>query len=197
MVTCVPFPQIQFSSWLNSELADPVGTRHLVSGSFAYNKLLGTGCDFSMAFDGLTLDAGASEPFVGSDVAVVNICIPNMGELQASGLTGAVYNMRFWLPAGSGTVLDEPGNHLQFTTSSQWTPNFVFPSGDGQQFLTALPSQFNVRRIDGRNELLSYNDENVSEFIYMRIFLDADFPIGTFGACGSGIFRPRLTYDFY
>jgi hypothetical protein len=150
-----------------------------------------------MAFNNLILNAGENEPFVGSDVAVVNFCVPNMGTLQASGLFGAVYNMRLWLPAGSGTVLDLPGNHLQFTTSSQWNPNLVFPSGAGQQFLTTLPSQFNVRRIDGQNELVSFNDANVSEFVYMRIFLDENFPLGEFGACGSGIFRMRLTYDFY
>ena len=196
MVLNIPFPVIQFSSWDNSELADPVGTRHLVSGAFAYDKLLGTGCGLAMAFNGLILDANAGQPFVGSNVAVVNISVPNFGELQASGLE-AVYNMRIWIPAGSGSVIDLPGTHLQFETSGVWLPNLSFPSGAGQPFLRTLPTQFNVRRIDGRAELLSYNDQNVSEYIYMRIFLDADFPTGTFGICGSGILRPRLTFDFY
>ncbi len=197
MSSGIPFPEIQFSSWRNDELSDPNGTRHLVSGHFAYTKLVGRGCGESLVFDGLVLNAGSNEPFVGSDVVVLNVSIPNFGELSASGVT-ALYNMRLWIPAGSGTVLDElPGIHLEFQTNTAWIPNLVFPSGGGQEFLRELPSQFNVRRIDGRAELLSFNNENVSEWIYMRMFLDATFPLGTFGACGSGVLRPRLTFDFY
>jgi hypothetical protein len=192
----VPFPEFQFSSWDNTELADPIGTRHLVSGAFAYDKLLGKGCGLAMPFNGLVLNAAESEPFVGSDVAVINISIPNMGELQASGLS-AIYNMRLWVPTGSGSVIDTPGAHLEFLTSGVWTANVDFPSGHGQEFLRTLPTQFNVRRIDGLNELTSYNDENVSEYVYMRMFLDERFPLGTFGICGSGTLRPRLTVDFY
>lgn len=192
----VPFPDIQFSSWRNDELADPLGTRHLVSGHFAYIKQVATGCDDSLVFPNLTLNAGDNDPFVGSDIIVLNVSVPNFGELQASGLT-AIYNMRLWAPDGSGTILALPSTHLQFQTNPLWTPNLSFPSGAGQQFLGTLPTQFNLRRVDGRSELLSYNDDNVSEWIYMRLFLDAGFPVGTFGACGSGTFRLRLTYDFY
>lgn len=192
----VPFPDIQFSSWRNDELADPLGTRHLVSGHFAYIKRVATGCDDSLVFPNLTLNAGDNDPFVGSDIIVLNVSVPNFGELQASGLT-AVYNMRLWAPDGSGTILALPSTHLQFQTDPLWTPNLSFPSGAGQQFLGTLPTQFNLRRVDGRSELLSYNDDNVSEWVYMRLFLDGGFPVGTFGACGSGTFRLRLTYDFY
>jgi len=105
--------------------------------------------------------------------------------------------MRMWIPAGSGTVLDLPGSHLQFLVSGLWVPNLSFPSGAGQQFPTTLPETANLFRADGFNGLNGYNDNNVSQFIYMRLFLDANFPIGTFGICGSGILRPRLTFDFY
>lgn len=196
MSSGVPFPDLQFSSWRNSELADPIGTRHLVSGAFAYDKLLGRGCINALTFNSLQLDASSNQPFVGSDIAVFNVSVPNFGELQASGLE-AVYNMRLWIPAGSGTVLDLPGSHLEFQTSGAWVPNLNLPSGAGQEFLDELPSQFNLQRFDGRGELLSFNDENVSEFVYMRLFLDADFPLGDFGVCGSGLLRIRLTFDFY
>ena len=196
MSSGVPFPEIQFSSWDNTELADPIGTRHLVSGAFAYDKLVGKGCDLAMAFNGLRLNAGENEPFVGSDVAVINISVPNMGELQASGLTN-VSNMRLWIPAGSGSIIDTPGSHLEFFTSGVWVPNVDFPSGHGQEFLRTTPTQFNVRQIDGRAELISFNDEEVSEYVYMRMFLDDRFPLGTFGLCGSGTLRSRLTFDFY
>lgn len=190
----VPFPIIQFSSWDNTELADPIGTRHLVSGAFAYDKLLGLGCGLAMAFNGLKLDT--TQPFIGSDVAIINMSVSNMGELQASGLN-AVYNMKLWIPAGSGSVIDTPGAHLEFFTSGQWVPNVDFPSGHGQQFLRTLPTQFNVRQNAGRAELTSYTDDETSEYVYMRIFLDERFPLGTFGICGSGSLRPRLTFDFY
>ena len=196
MPLTVPVPQIQFSSWNNSEYADPAGTRHLVSGAFAYDKLLGTGCANAMSFSNLKLNLTNNEPFIGSDIKVVNVSVPNFGTLQASGLS-AVYNMRLWLPAGSGTAIALTGASLQFHTSGVWVPNMSFPSGHGQTFLSTLPTQFNVRRIDGRSELLSFNDQNVSEWIYMRLFLDSDFPTGTYGVCGSGLLRPRLTFDFY
>jgi hypothetical protein len=196
MVSGVPIPEVQFSSWRNSELADPIGTRHLVSGAFAYDKLIGSGCDLSLSFNELVLRQNDNEPFVGSDVAVVNVSFPNFGELQASGLN-AVYNMRMYIPQGQRDVLDLDGIHLQFQTSGVWTPNFTFPSGAGQQFSGVLPNQFNLRRIDGAAEITSFNDANVSEYIYMRLFLDRNFPVGTFGVCGSGALRPRLTFDFY
>jgi hypothetical protein len=196
MPLTVPIPTIRFSSWFNSELADPVGTRHLVSGAFAYDKELGIGCPNAMSFANLKLSLANDDPFVGSDVKVVNVCVPNFGTLQASGLS-AVYNMRLWLPSGSGTAIGITGASLQFATSGVWVPNLSFPSGFGQTLLTTLPTQFNLRRIDGRSELISFNDQNVSEWIYMRLFLDRDFPVGTYGICGSGLLRPRLTFDFY
>lgn len=196
MVSGVPIPEVQFSSWNNSELADPVGTRHIVSGSFAYNKLLGSGCDLALSFTNLVLRQDDNSPFVGSEVAVVNVSFPNFGELQASGIS-AVYNMRLYIPSSQRSVLQEDGIHLQFQTSGAWIPNFIFPSGAGQEFLDTLPSQFNLRRIDGAAEITSFNDANVSEYIYMRLFLDRNFPVGTFGVCGSGLLRPRLVFDFY
>ena len=189
-------PEIRFSAWKNDELADPVGTRHLVSGAFAYDKQIGLGCSNALVFGNLRLNLGDNTPFASSDVAVVNFSFPNFGDLQASGLS-TISNMRIWLPAGSGTVLDLPGSHLQFQTSGVWAPNLTFPSGAGQPFLSTVPSQFNVRRIDGIPKITSFNDANVSEWIYIRLFLDADFPVGTYGACGSGMLRIRLTYDFY
>jgi len=196
MASGIPFPVLQFSSWRNTELADPIGTRHLVSSAFAYDKLVGRSCGLSMAFNGLRLDTNIGQPFIGSDVAVINISVPNMGELQASGLS-TVYNMKIWIPTGSGSVIDTPGAHLEFLTSGDWIPNISFPSGAGQEFLRTLPTQFNVRRHNGQNELTSFSDEHVSEYIYMRMFLDERFPLGTFGVCGSGSLRPKVTFDFY
>lgn len=189
-------PEIRFASWNNNELADPVGTRHLVSGAFAFDKVIGLGCDKALTFNGLRLNLANGDAFVGSNIAVVNFCFPNFNDLIASGYS-SISNMTLWLPNGSGTVLDVPGAHLQFQTSGTWVPYLSFPSGAGQPFLSTLPSQFNVRRIDGNPNILGFGDTNVSEWIYIRLFLDASFPVGTYGPCGSGLFRIRLTYDFY
>jgi len=86
---------------------------------------------------------------------------------------------------------------MEFFTSGVWVPNVSFPSGHGQEFSSILPDGFNVRQVDGRNEITSYTDSEVSEYVYMRMFVDVNFPIGTFGICGSGLLRPRLTFDFY
>jgi hypothetical protein len=189
-------PEIQFSSWNNKEIADPSGTRHLVSAAFAYDKLIGLGCGLAMPFNGLRLNLSTGEPFVGSNVAVVNASFPNFVEAAASGL-GTLNNMRIWIPVGSGTVLDLPGSRLEFLVSGLWVPNLGFPSGAGQQFPNTLPLVANLFRADGFNGITGFDDNNVSQFIYMRLFLDVDFPIGEFGACGSGILRPRLTFDFF
>lgn len=189
-------PEIRFSSWDNREFADPIGTRHLVNSAFAYDKLLGTGCENTMAFNGLRLFIG--QPFVESNINVLNFSFPNFGDLQASGFT-TISNMKLWLPAGSGTVFTtvKTGSHFQFEARGEWIPNIGFPSGAGQEFSDTLPSQFNVRRIDGSPEITGFSDTQVSEWIYLRIFLDADFPVGTYGICGSGLIRMRLTYDFH
>jgi hypothetical protein len=196
MPSTVPIPTIQFSAWNNTELANPIGTRHLVSGSFAYTKLLGTGCSNAMTFGNLTLDLANNDPYASSDVVVLNFCVPNFDTLVASGLS-TVNNFRLWLPSGSGTASTHPGVSLQYYINSSWLPNLTFPSGFGQTFSSTIPLTANVARIDGQLELLAYNDSNVSQWIYMRLFADSSLPVGTYGICGSGLLRPRLTFDFY
>jgi hypothetical protein len=192
----VPYPQIRFASWDNSETANPLGTRHIVSGAFAFDRVVSTGVGNALGLSNMRLNLGAGDPYASSNVAVVNICVPNFGTLQASGLS-TVTNMRLWIPSGSGAILDLAGSHLQFQPSGAWLPNLTFPSGAGQPFLRTEPTQFNVRRIDGSPAITSFNDNNVSEWIYIRMFLDASFPVGSYGVGGSGLLRPRLTYDFY
>ena len=192
----LPIPQIKFASWNNKEPADPVGTRHISSGSFAFLNEVGIGCESALKFRGLRLNINNNTPFIGSDIAVINFCFPNFGGLQASGIT-AINNMKIWLPSGSGTILDTGSAYLQYSTSGTWLPNLNFPSGAGSQLPNQLPEHANIHRIDGNYEINSFNDQNVSQWIYLRIFLDSDFPVGQYGACGSGIFRIRLTYDYY
>lgn len=192
----VPIPEIRFSAWVNNDLANPIGTRHLVSGAFSYIKPLGLGCGNAMSFNNLTLNLANNDQYASSDVMVVNFCIPNFDTLIASGVT-TVNNFKLWLPNGSGTAATAPGVDLQYYVSSSWLPNLAFPSGFGSSFSSTVPASYNITRIDGGLDLVGYNDSNVSQWIYLRLFVDGRLPVGTYGICGSGLLRPRLTFDFY
>lgn len=194
----LPIPNIRFSSWDNHEPVEPVGVRHLVSGSFAYISELGTGCDSALSFTNLRLDV-ATQSVASSDVAVVNFAIPNFPELVSSGIS-SVNNFRLWLPEGSGTVTDLDGISIEYQLHSNWRNSSIyttFPSGAGATFSGIQPTTYNITRIDGSHEITGYDDDNVSQWIYLRAFLDQEFPVGSYGVCGSGLMRLRLTYDFY
>ena len=189
-------PQARFCSWNNSEPTDPGVSRHVVSGSFAFSKQLGLGCANSLNFSKLIFNAATSPSYASSEVAVVNFTFPNFSDLVASGYT-AIDNMRMWIPASSGTPLDLDGIAMEFRTSGVWVSNLSFPSGAGSQFPSSLPLLPNISRIDGNTYINGFGASNASEWIYIRVFADSSFPPGAYGACGSGVLRPRLTYDFY
>lgn len=192
----LPIPNIRFSSWNNAEPVEPLGVRHLVSGSPAYIKEVGIGCNSALSFNNLRLNV-ATQSFASSDVAVVNFSIPNFPELISSGVS-TVNNFRLWMPQGSGTVTDLDGISIQYKLYNNWqNSSIVFPSGAGEVFSGIQPTTYNITRIDGSHEITNYNDQNVSQWIYLRAFLDQEFPVGSYGICGSGLIRLRLTYDFY
>jgi hypothetical protein len=112
-------------------------------------------------------------------------------------LDGVVYNFRFWVPLASGTAINSPHASLQFIPSGVWTPNFAFPSGAGQSIPFSLPDGPNLSRIDGGVSITGYSAAQTTQYIYLRLFLDANFPTGNFGICGSGLLRPVLSFDFY
>lgn len=193
----IPFPTLSFNSF-NVNESDPGTARHLVSGSFAYDRQLGIDdCATALDFGFITLSAGASSG--SSEVLAVNISFPDIETLNAqSGAPSVVNNMKLYIPSGSGTVLDQPGISLQYVASGVWRQGYVFASGEGQEFARSLPDIQNLKRIDGFHSISGFNSNEVSEYIYMRLFVDDQFPIGSFGSsCGSGILRPRLVYDFY
>lgn len=193
----IPFPTIAFNSFNITE-SDPDIARHIVSGSFAYDRRLGIDdCNTALDFGTITLTGTSLSGL--SDVAVINIAFPDLETLNAqSGAPTVVNNMKLYLPSGSGTVLDEPGISLQYMTSGVWLQNYTFPSGEGQEFARSLPEIQNLLRIDGFHSISGFAASEVTEYIYMRLFINDQFPIGSFGSvCGSGLLRPRLVYDFY
>jgi hypothetical protein len=198
MTLDIPFPTLNINSF-NVGAPDPDSTRHLVSGSLAYNRLLGIeDCGLALDFGTITLTVDDIEAV--SNVIAVNYAFPDFGTLIAqSGEPTQINNFKLWLPEESGTVLVPPGISLQVVTSGDWVLNFAFPSGGGEELSSTLPLFQNLFRLDGHSTLSGYAATEVTQYVYFRLFLDVDFPIGSFGlGCGgSGILRPRLTYDFY
>lgn len=199
MSSGIAFPTLNFNSFNVFEF-DPGNARHVVSGSFAYDRLLGINeCLTTLDFGTLTLNIGDSQ--IASNVVPVNFAFPDLETLAAqSGVPTVINNFKLWLPNGSGALLDNPNGRLEVVTSGEWVRGFAFPSGGGEVLPSILPTVQNIFRLDGHHSISGYKASEVSQYIYFRLFLGADFPTGTFGgngACGSGILRPRLTYDFY
>jgi hypothetical protein len=197
MSSGIAFPRLNVNSF-NVNATDPGNTRHVVSGSFAYRRLLGkNNCNLALDFGSITLNVLDIE--AASDVVAVNFTFPNLTTLAAqSGVPTVVNNLRLWLPPASGTILDPPGISLQAVTSGSWVPFFAFPSGGGTELPSTIPDRQNVFRIDGHHSISGFAATEVSQYVYFRLFLDVDYPIGAFGVdCGSGILRPRVSYDFY
>jgi len=183
-------PTVRFMQFRTDEV-DPGSTRHIENGSFAYVKTLGLGCTDSLDFGKLTLDA--SNFVLGSDTVAINFGFP---DLFPSGLTA--YNFRFYLPTGSGTALTT-GSYLQYAVSGIWVQNPVFASGQGSQLPSTLLESPNVFRIDGADSINSFTASQISQYIYLRLFLDASHPTGRRGICDpSGtLLRLRLTFDYF
>lgn len=199
MSSGIAFPTIIFNSFNVFEF-DPGAARHLVSGSFAYDRLLGIDeCLTTLDFGTLNLTIGDAQ--VSSNVIPVNFAFSDLETLAAqSGVPTTVNNFKLWLPPGSGELLDNPNARLEVVVSGEWVRGFTYPSGGGETLPTSLPGTQNIFRLDGHHSINGYKASEVSQYMYFRLFLGADFPTGTFGgngSCGSGILRPRLTYDFY
>lgn len=195
----IAFPQFNFNSFDVQEV-DPGAARHLVSGSFAYQRLLGIDdCLTTLDFGTLTLTVG--EPEISSRVIAINFAFPDLETLSIqSGVPDVANNFRLWLPDGSGALLDNPNGRLEVVISGGWSQGAAYPSGQGLQLSGTIPARQNIFRLDGNHSISGYKAAEVSEYMYFRLFLGADFPTGTFGgngSCGSGILRPRVTYDFY
>lgn len=197
MSSGIAFPTIALNSFDVSE-TDPGAARHLVSGSFAYDRLLGIDdCNTALDFGLLSLALGGSA--VESNVVPVNFAFADLETLASqSGVPTVINNFKLWLPSGS--LFDNPNGRLEIVTSGSWVQNFTYPSGGGEELPSIIPVVQNIFRLDGNHSISGYKATEVSQWMYFKVFLGADFPTGTFGAngaCGSGILRPRITYDFY
>lgn len=181
------YPDVIFYSWNVSEPMTPVGTRNLVSGAFAFNKIVGLHTDNPLEFRNLILDFTAISGTYQSTVECLTFRQKN-NRFNIS-------NMRFWLP--SGTALNSSG-HLEWAASGQWVYNAHIPSGNGATLSSSLPILANVRRQDGLGYIDGSDDTHVSEFIYLVLTVPSGLPLGRYGPNNSnGALAFNMTYDWF
>lgn len=201
------FPITRFFEYDNTEIASPVGTRHLPGGHAAFVQQLSFGCATSNPLQPATTSGTLN--FRGPTFEIFNGIIPSHTVTGTQVLTinlansgVAISDMRLYL--ADDTALTIPADSVgqdpafvQFTTNSAWQQNLSMPSGTGTRMSLVVPSEPNVLRQDGANLLAGQDDRNSSEFIYMNAVVPWGFPFGSFGACGSGILRFTLLFNYY
>ena len=206
-------PIIYFYEFDTREVADPSGYRHIANGSFAFNSVVASGCS-KYTDGGLPTSSGVLSSgtlfFPGTRFDLTNI--PTKDHIASTpvavllhlGTSGVgIGNLRFYLTEDTAITIPPqsvglPPGFVQFAASGLWQPNCVLPSGAGTRLLRReVPSTANFSRQDGIPVLVGEDDRNVSQYLYMNLILPIGFPIGTFGACGSGDLRFGVLYDYF
>lgn len=201
------FPVIRVFAWDVAEIASPVGNRHIPGGSFAFKYIVASGCrtadasnpgttSGTLLFEDVRFDLtqGSLPSHVASKPAVITF------NLAASGT--AISDMRLFLTDDSAlrASVDEGLDPaiVQFAPSgSNWRYNLEMPSGIFTRLTTTIPTFQNVFRQDGVNGMLSENDSDSSEFIYLNVIIPLGHPLGSYGVCGSGLLRFGLVFNYY
>lgn len=201
------FPVIRVFAWDTEEIASPVGNRHIPGGSFAFKYIVASGCrtanpnqpattSGALIFEDVRFDLLQGNP--PSHIASKPVAITF--NLAASGT--AISDMRLFLTdasvfqASRDRGLDS--GFVQFAPSgSNWRFNLSMPSGISQRLTTTIPTYQNVLRQDGNNGLLSENDSDSSEFVYLNVVLPLGTPLGKYGICGSGLLRFGLVFSYW
>lgn len=198
-------PIIRFFEWDTGEIASPVGNRHIPGGSFAFKQMVASGCQTAdssnpattsgtLHFEGTTFDFTGTPPsHKASKVTAITV---NLG---SSGV--AISEMRLFLRDDSGlkASMDQGLDPaiIQMVTSGTWNPYAELPSGAVPQLPNTVPALPNLRRQDGTLALLTQDDQNSSEFVYMNIVIPLGAPLGTYGVCGSGAVRFGLMFSYF
>lgn len=197
-------PIIIFEQWDTDEVASPVGRRN-IPGGFGYIGRVALGCRQSDPMR----PGSTSGTFVYRDVAfnaaepVSQIASKVEAMTVRLGTSGVgISNLRLYLISQTAltipcqTVGLDPA-FVQMTHSGVWQPHSILPSGAGVRLTTTIPTTANVRRQDGDTALLNNNDDNVSEFVYSNIVAPLGMLLGSYGACGSGLLRLGLVFDYF
>lgn len=201
------FPVIRVFEWDTTEVASPVGNRHLPGGSFAFKKIVASGCatadpnnpgstSGTLLFEDVRFDLTdlPLPSHVASKVTAITF------NLAASGT--AISDLRLYLVDDSAFQASQDQGldrgFIQYAPSGNlWLPNLTLPSGSVARLPTSIPTLPNVRRQDGGLALLGQDDGNSSEFVYLNIVIPLGTPLGAFGVCGSGILRLGLVFNYW
>jgi hypothetical protein len=187
-------PNLVWYAYDTTEIADPSGARHLVDGSFAFVKVLGSGvCVSGLAFPTITLDLseGYKDNYVSIPVAII---------FRLNSVTdgSGINDFRFYLSKDSALDNDnnEPKPYVQMQASGTWQPNAVLPSGAGDRMvLNNIPISPNVLSQDGKLFIHGTGDADVSQYIFLNIVVPNRQELGIFGICGSGNLEFALKYS--
>lgn len=170
--------------------ADPVNTRHIAGGSFAFVKELGSGtlADY-MQFNNFS-DSGLEHQLSRTQVFT----------FRTSTTGFFIDNLRFWAPDVSAL---SPGPSLfQYAVSGVWrafADNAASGATDFVTVPTTLPASANFFVQDGGVTMSGVQDVDVSQYVYLSLVLDDNFPNGRYGAGDAGSFgrlELRVTYDY-
>ncbi len=173
------FPDVQFIQF-NVDV-DPSGARNIV----ASGQELGTSALNCLDFGNTNTTTSGNI----SDTALVIFRVDALND--ASG----VYNLRFFLNSASafntGTFrfLHRIETHYQGTGFRLSLADLDIPlTAPAQNVISTTPSS--------QPTLSGITDEDVSQYIYLGVFVDIDVPFGTYGGCAAGSFRYRMLFDF-
>lgn len=201
------FPVIRVFSWDTDEIASPVGSRTVPGGSFAFKRIVSSGCatfdpnspattSGVLVFEQVKFDL--TDPplpsHLESKVAAITFNIANSGT--------AVSDMRLFVvddsafQGSSDEGLDRA--FVQYATSgSFWAYMGTMPSGSVDRMPLSVPAFPNVFRQNGDNALVGQDDLNSSEFVYLNIVVPLGTPLGEYGVCGSGLLRFGLVFSYW
>lgn len=170
-------PVTKFAQFSSSG-ANPTGHRHQTTFS-SYIKELNTAASGILDFGTVNINTSAYSP---TKAVIFRI-------FSMNGATN-VNNMRFW----GATVPDTQGLVTYcFKSITNYVSGIALTTASGLLPLI-LPSAQNVFRTDGNAALSGITDSQVSRYLYVNFYADANANTGKYG--GDSTFDYRMTYDY-
>lgn len=178
-------PTVEFRQYTTS--INPSGFRVNAAPAGGFVKTLDTSLNGFLDFDNLNISLSG----VVSNTKMVIFRASDMG--TASG----IYNIRFYLAsasafnAGTYRFLHRISTHYLGTPFQLLTSDLDIP--------ISLPANANVLgtlSVSGYPTISGILDRDVSQYVYLAVFINTDVPFGTYGGGGAGSFRFRAVYDF-
>jgi hypothetical protein len=175
------FPTVQIIQF--DKDVDPSGVRNIPASGVGVLDTSITGC----------LDFGNANTTTSGIISETKMFVFSVSDL---GSASGVYNLRFFL---DNTSAFNTGNFrfLQKIATHHQGAGFQLLLTD-EDTLVAEPTAQNVISTTPSSQptLSGITDADVSQYVYLAVFVDRDVPFGTYGGCANGSFRYRMLYDF-